>query len=183
MSYQLQGSSLQWHHNGHDSISDHQPHDCLLNRLFRHRSKKTSKLRITGLCVGNFTGDRWNPVNSPHKWPVTWKMFPFADVIMSTTDMVWVQGISVLEFLFWNFLTILNRIFHDKSFMIDKKLKLPSSWSSDHILLSCNSFVCHISLVRICVQRDLMLLWRHVICVRVFPIPGKIGFLYSLDDI
>ena len=24
---------------------------------------------------------RW-PVNSPHKWPVTWKMFPFDDVIM-----------------------------------------------------------------------------------------------------
>ena len=22
------------------------------------------------------------PVNSPHKWPVTWKMFPFDDVIM-----------------------------------------------------------------------------------------------------
>ena len=25
----------------------------LLNRLFRHRSKKTSKLRVTGLCEGN----------------------------------------------------------------------------------------------------------------------------------
>ena len=24
------------------------------------------------------------PVNSPHKWPVTWKMFPFDDVIMVT---------------------------------------------------------------------------------------------------
>ena len=22
------------------------------------------------------------PVNSPHKWPVTWKIFPFDDVIM-----------------------------------------------------------------------------------------------------
>ena len=45
--------TLQWHHNGHNIISNHQPHDCLLNRLFRHRSKKTSKLRITGFCVGN----------------------------------------------------------------------------------------------------------------------------------
>ena len=45
--------SLQWHHNGHDGISNHQPHDCLLNRLFRRRSKKTSKLCVTGLCVGN----------------------------------------------------------------------------------------------------------------------------------
>ena len=67
-----------WRHNGHDSVSNHQPHDCLLNRLFRRRSKKTSKLRVTGLCVGNSPG----PVNSPHKWPVTWKMFPFDDVIM-----------------------------------------------------------------------------------------------------
>ena len=45
--------SLQWRHNGRDSVSNHQPHDCLLNRLFRHRSKKTSKLRVTGLCAGH----------------------------------------------------------------------------------------------------------------------------------
>ena len=44
----------------------------------RRRLKKTSKLRVTGLC-------EWNsPVagNSPHKGPVTRKMFPFDDVIM-----------------------------------------------------------------------------------------------------
>ena len=45
------GNTLRWRHNGHDSVSNHQPRDCFLNRLFRHRSKKTSKLRITGLCV------------------------------------------------------------------------------------------------------------------------------------
>ena len=45
--------SLQWRHNGRDSVSNHQPHDCFLNRSFRHRSKKTSKLRVTGLCAGN----------------------------------------------------------------------------------------------------------------------------------
>ena len=48
--------SLQWHHNGHSSVSNHQPHDCLLHRLFRRRSKKTSKLRVTGLCAGNSPG-------------------------------------------------------------------------------------------------------------------------------
>ena len=58
---------LQWRHNGRDSVSNHQPHDCLLNRLFRRRSKKTSKLRDTGLNAGNSPG----PVNSPHRWPVT----------------------------------------------------------------------------------------------------------------
>ena len=45
--------SLQWRHNEHDCVSNHQSRDCLLNRLFRHRWKKTSKLRVTGLCAGN----------------------------------------------------------------------------------------------------------------------------------
>ena len=49
----LQMPSLQWRHYGHDSVSNHQPHDCLLNRLFRRRSKKASKLRVTGLCAVN----------------------------------------------------------------------------------------------------------------------------------
>ena len=46
-------SPLQWRHNDHDGVSNHQPDGCLLNRLFRRRSKKTSKLRVTGLCAGN----------------------------------------------------------------------------------------------------------------------------------
>ena len=73
-------SALWWRHNDHDSVSNHQPHECLPNRLFRRRSKKTSKLRVTGLCVGNSPG----PVNAPHKGPVTRKMFPFDDVIMAS---------------------------------------------------------------------------------------------------
>ena len=48
--------TLRWRHNGHDSVSNHQPHDCLLDRLFRHRSKKISKLHVTGLCAGNSSG-------------------------------------------------------------------------------------------------------------------------------
>ena len=50
---------LQWRHNERIGVSNHQPHDCLLNRLFRPRSK-----------------------NSPHKGPVMRKVFPFDDVIM-----------------------------------------------------------------------------------------------------
>ena len=45
--------TLQWRYYEHDGVSNHQPHDCLLNRLFRQRSKKTSYLRVTGLCDGN----------------------------------------------------------------------------------------------------------------------------------
>ena len=57
----------------------HQPRGCLLNRLFRRRSKITSKLRVTGHCAGKSPG----PVNSPHKGPVTRKMLPLDDVIMT----------------------------------------------------------------------------------------------------
>ena len=70
--------SLRWRHNGRDSVSNHQPHHCLLKRLFRRISKKTSKFRVTGLCGGLHR----EPVISLHKWPVTRKMFPFDDVIM-----------------------------------------------------------------------------------------------------
>ena len=45
--------TLQWRHNGRDGVSNHKPHGCLLNCLFRRRSKKTSKFRVTGLCAGN----------------------------------------------------------------------------------------------------------------------------------
>ena len=44
-------------------VSNHQPHDCLLNRLFKYRSKKTSLFKyrskktstlcVSGLCAGN----------------------------------------------------------------------------------------------------------------------------------
>ena len=71
---------LQWRHNDHDGVSNHQPHGCLFNHLFRRGSKKTPELRVTGLCVGNSPG----PVNSPHKRPVARKMFPFDDVIMQS---------------------------------------------------------------------------------------------------
>ena len=47
--------SLQWRHDGLDSVSNHQPHHCLLSRLFGRRSKKTVKLRVTGLA-GNSPG-------------------------------------------------------------------------------------------------------------------------------
>ena len=66
----IENANIIYHYNDaimskHDGVSDHRPHDYLLN----------SKLRVTGLCAG------W-PVTSPHKGPITWKMFPFDDVIM-----------------------------------------------------------------------------------------------------
>ena len=46
-------TTLHWRHNGRGGVSNHQSYGCLLNRLYRRRSKKTSKLHVTGLCAGN----------------------------------------------------------------------------------------------------------------------------------
>ena len=67
----------QWRHNEGNGLSNHRRLDCLPNRLFRRRSKKASKLRVTGLCKGNPPVT----VDSPHKGPVTLKMFLLDDVI------------------------------------------------------------------------------------------------------
>ena len=70
--------TLQWRHNECDGISNDRRIDCLLNRLFRCWSKKTSKLRLTGLCEGN------SLVTSefPEQGPVMRKMFLFDAVSM-----------------------------------------------------------------------------------------------------
>ena len=70
--------ALQWRHNERDGIAYDQPHDCLLNHLFRRRSKKTSN----SASLAFVKGIHWWPVNSLHKKPVTQKMFPFDDIIM-----------------------------------------------------------------------------------------------------
>ena len=47
------GHTLQWRHDEREGVSNHRRYDSLLNRLFRRRSKKSLKLRVTGLCEGN----------------------------------------------------------------------------------------------------------------------------------
>ena len=69
---------LQWRHNEHDGISTHRRLHCLLNCLFRCRSKKYQ----SSMSLASVRGiQRW-PVNSSHKRPVTRKMFSFDDIIM-----------------------------------------------------------------------------------------------------
>ena len=66
--------AFQLRHNEHDGGSNHQPHDCVLNRLFKRRSKKTSKLCVTGVCVGNsavtgeFPAQRASDANNVSIW-------------------------------------------------------------------------------------------------------------------
>ena len=45
--------ALQWRHNEHYGVSNHRPHDCLLNCLFGRRSKKTGSSASLSFCAGN----------------------------------------------------------------------------------------------------------------------------------
>ena len=47
------GIPLHWHHYERDGISNHRRLNCLFNCLLRRRSKKTSKIRVTGLYEWN----------------------------------------------------------------------------------------------------------------------------------
>ena len=73
---------LLWRHNGRDGVSNHQPRECILNRSSRRRSKKTS----SSASLAFVRRIHRRPVNSPHKWPVTQKMFPFDDAIMHSWE-------------------------------------------------------------------------------------------------
>ena len=71
-------STLQWRHNERDGVWNHQPHDYLLNRLSRRRSKTNQ----SSASLAFVRGLHRSPVNSPHTGSVTRKMFPSDDVIM-----------------------------------------------------------------------------------------------------
>ena len=80
--------TLQWHHTERDGTSNHIRLECFLNRLFRRRSKKTPKLRVTGLCKGIY---RW-PVDSPQERV-------FGDVILTwgrQDTPVWLVAVKML---------------------------------------------------------------------------------------
>ena len=71
-------TSLRWRHNGHDSVSNHQPHDVFSTVYLDADQRKHQG----SASLAFVRGIHRRPVNSPHKWPVTRKMFPFDDVIM-----------------------------------------------------------------------------------------------------
>ena len=90
--------SLQWRHNQLDGVSNHQPHDCLFNRLFKCKWKKTPKLHVTGLCEGN------SPVTDefPTRRTSNLKKFPFDYVIMVTSLLLnRKQSYGMLEKIHW----------------------------------------------------------------------------------
>ena len=70
--------ALRWRHNRRNGVSNHQPrhvYSTVYSGADERKHQSSASLAIV----------RWihrGPVNSPHKWPVTRKMFPFDDVIM-----------------------------------------------------------------------------------------------------
>ena len=95
-------NTLQWRHAERDGVSNYQPYDCFLNRLFRRRSKKTSKLRVTGLCEGNspvtgeFLAQRPSNVENVSIW---WRdhyvTFCYFDICRHKAELlVYTKGIS-----------------------------------------------------------------------------------------
>ena len=56
-------NSLRWRHNGHDGVSNHQPHDHQPQPFIQADQRKHQGSASLAFARG--------PVNSPHKWPVT----------------------------------------------------------------------------------------------------------------
>ena len=75
--------SLQWRHNERDSVSNHQPHDCLPNRSTVYSGADQRKYQSSASLAFVKGIHRWS-VNSPHKGPVSREVVPFDDITMSS---------------------------------------------------------------------------------------------------
>ena len=89
-------TTLQWRHNEGDGAPNHRYLHCLFKRLFRHGTDQRKNQSFASLAFV-WEIHRW-PVNSPHKGPVTRKMFPFDDVIMSC--MPWTR-LKLISDCYW----------------------------------------------------------------------------------
>ena len=72
-----------------------QPHHCLLSRLFGRRSRKTSKLLITGLCGGNSPGTG----EFPAQLASNAENVPFDDAVMFFRENICIRNQTTLAFV------------------------------------------------------------------------------------
>ena len=93
---------LQWRHKGRDSVSNHQPHDCVLNRLFRRRSEKTSKLRVTGHLCGELTSPRWIPRTNGQLRGKCFHLMTSCWHRLELVGKVWWAIYKIIEKISWN---------------------------------------------------------------------------------
>ena len=73
---------LQWRNDKRDGVPNHQHHACLPNRLFRRRSKKTSKFASLAFVRGIHR----LPVISPHKGSVPRQMLTQISIVGGSTQ-------------------------------------------------------------------------------------------------
>ena len=71
-------SVLQWRHNERDGVSNYQARD-FYSTVYSGTDERKHQSSVSLTFVRGI--HRWL-VNSPHKWPITRKMFPFDDVFM-----------------------------------------------------------------------------------------------------
>ena len=100
-------NTLQWRCNERDGVSNHQLHDCLLNRMFRCRSKKASKPSDTVLCEGNspvtdeFPAQRASNVENVSIW---WRHHEFINVIsismITQSTRKWLTGKQQIQLIY-----------------------------------------------------------------------------------
>ena len=72
-------SPLQWRHNEHDSVLKSPAIAIVYSTVYSDADQRKHQ---SSASLAFVRGIHRGPVNSPHKWPVTRKLFPFDDVIM-----------------------------------------------------------------------------------------------------
>ena len=117
--------TLLWLHDERHGVSNHQHLKYLFSRWFRRTSKKSWKLRALLIFV-------WSPVTGgfPSQRLVTWKMFPFDDVIMRRISNT--SGISAYGKLYTTQMDI------------QTKINVCSSWVYHLLFIAVYSLYCFI---------------------------------------
>ena len=104
--------------------SNHQTHGCLLNRLYRRRSKRTSKLHVTALCEGNskvageFTALR---ASNAENVPIWWRHYEMMGEFM--------------QYMFWNTSVRLQNLPWYKTGLVSRQVL--------HHLSKLQNWICH----------------------------------------
>ena len=83
----LTGNSLQWHHNGQDGVKITNltiVYSTVYSGAYPRKHQSSASLAFVW-------GIHRRPVNSPHKWPVTWKCFH-----LMTSSCIGVPFVSIL---------------------------------------------------------------------------------------
>ena len=83
---------LQWRHNERGGVSNYRCLDCFIQPFVQAQIKENIKAPRHWSFVRGI--DQW-PVETPHKGPVMWKMFPFDDVIVyCRITIIWATEIN-----------------------------------------------------------------------------------------